>query len=62
MRKIASINLPNSDSPEAFWVQHLNGNNNQCLGGVALASSGTDWGLPICERKVSFIDFNFSME
>jgi hypothetical protein len=59
---VTAINLSNSDSPEAFGAQHFNGNDNERLGGVALASSRNDWGLPIGERKVGFINFNFSKE
>jgi hypothetical protein len=60
--RVALINLSNSDSPETFGAQHFNGNDYERLGGVALASSRNDWALPIGQRKVGFIDFNFSME
>src|SRR5450631_3620495 len=62
VRIVALLNLSNPDSPETFGLKHFDGNDNQRLGGVALASSRRDWGLPICERKVGLIDFNLSMK
>jgi hypothetical protein len=59
---VAALNWSNPNSPETFGVQYFNGHDHQHLGGIALASNGTDWVLPIGERKVSFIDFNLALE
>jgi len=59
---VALSNLPNPDSPETFGLKHFDSDDHEYLGGVAFAPDRRNWDLPICERKVCFIDFNLSME
>jgi hypothetical protein len=59
---VALINLSNPDSPEAFGLKHFDSNDHEHLGGVAFAPDRRNWGLPIGERKVGFVDFNLSLE
>jgi hypothetical protein len=59
---IATLNSLNPYSSEPFGLQHFHRDDNQYLGGIALAPYWTDWVDSISECKIGLIDLNFSVE